>query len=585
MVNFNVGSVSIAFIPVHSKRAHSIHAGCKTARARHIITCIGILLFCVGFQSCATALSLKDAQQRALIHDPYFKGSELQEAAFMHDSEAADSWDNPTITTTLQSVPTDGFSLNQEPMTQLKVGIQQAMPRGRSDEIARNIAIEQAGKEPIERAARRAWLMREVSMDWLTWYQAEQTVVLLRQESQNLSRLLEIVQSSYQSGMGDTQQHDIIKIRLERLRLEDTHLQEQQNASIALAQLSRWFDLPRESNFSVPNTLKPKDVFPFKLSLGRQVKQSELFDVISAHPFVQLLAQDEHIATKKLTLAKEQTKPKWAFEASYGYRQDAQNGMSQADFISVGVQVDLPLFSTKRQDANVSASAARLGATATQRRLEVRRLAALAEAKEAELASLIARQKLFDTTLIAQTQDLAESALNAYMQDQGQFDDVIRARIFTIKAQLDALKLHVDIAKTLTELAYLYYPLVHGEVNLEQLSVEHSVEDTHLFTPTQNKFEPVDVYEKYGLSLPRDKVDTHTSNHLLGTEESDEGTSNTLLKTSYRHTHSENVGHPQTAADLAPTNETKETKVDTHTIHTLASNLDTHTISILGVTK
>ena len=57
---------------------------------------------------------------------------------------------------------------------------------------------------------------------------------------------------------------------------------------------------------------------------------------------MQLLAKDELVATQKLSLAKEQTKPMWAFEAAYGYRQDAQNGMSQADFISVGVQVDLP---------------------------------------------------------------------------------------------------------------------------------------------------------------------------------------------------------------------------------------------------
>ncbi len=448
MFNFNLGMIFTCLIQGRARTGYLPRAW------------LGILIFLVGAPSFATTLSLQEAQQLALNQDVYFQGSKLEEAAYHHDSDAADSWDNPTITTTLQSVPTDGFSFNREPMTQLKLGIRQAMPRGDSASLSRAIAIEQAQKEPVKRAARRAWLLREVSMDWLAWYQAEQTVTLLREEMQSTVQLLEMVESSYRSGVGGTQQQDIIQIRLERLRLEDALLQQQQTASVALAKLSRWFDFSNEVSFSVPETLNHHDIYPFNTSFARQVKESDLLNIIDAHPSVQLLAKDELVATQKLSLAKEQTKPMWAFEAAYGYRQDAQNGMSQADFISVGVQVDLPLFSSKRQDANVSASAARLGVTSTQRRLEVRRLAALAEASEAQLVRLIARQQLFDTALLAQSESLAESVLNAYMADKGTFDGVMRARISHISAKLDALALHVDIAKNLAELAYLYYPLI-----------------------------------------------------------------------------------------------------------------------------
>jgi outer membrane protein TolC len=443
---------------------------------------LGILLFVINTPSLATTLSLKDVQHLALNQDVYFQGSKLEEAAYQHDSNAADSWDNPTINTTLQSVPTDGFSLNQEPMTQLKLGIRQAMPRGNSANISRTIAIEQAQKEPVKRAARRAWLLREVSLEWLAWYRAEQTLALLREESQSLAQLLETVESSYRSGVGGTQQQDIIQIRLERLRLKDTILKEQQAASVALARLSRWFDFSSEVSFTVPETLNHHEIFPFNKSLATQLKRRDVLNVIDAHPSVQLLVKDELVATQKLTLAKEQTKPKWAIEAAYGYRQDAQNGMSQADFISVGVQVDLPLFSSKRQDANVSASAARLGVTSTQRRLEVRRLAALAEAREAELASRTERQQLFDTALLEQSESLAESALNAYIADKGTFDDVMRARISLISTKLDALALHVDIAKTLAELAYLYYPLTNEQNQLTGSRLDDRLLDTHKTT-------------------------------------------------------------------------------------------------------
>jgi len=555
MFNFNLGMI---FTCLTQARART----CYLQRAW-----LGMLIFLVGAPSVATTLSLQEAQLLAFNQDVYFQGSKLEEAAYQHDSDAADSWDNPTITTTLQSVPTDGFSLNQEPMTQLKLGIRQAMPRGDSASISRTIAIEQAQKEPVKRAARRAWLLREVSMDWLAWYQAEQTVTLLCEETQSIVQLLEMVESSYRSGVDGTQQQDIIQLRLERLRLEDTLLQEQQAASVALAQLSRWFDFSSEVSLTVPETLNHQDIYPFKASFARQVERRDLLNIIDAHPSVQLLAKDEIVATQKLSLAKEQTKPMWAFEAAYGYRQDAQNGMSQADFVSVGVQVDLPLFSSKRQDANVSASAARLGATSTQRRLEVRRLAALAEANETQLVSLIARQQLFDTALLAQSERLAESALNAYMADKGTFDGVMRARISHISAKLDALALHVEIAKNLAELAYLYYPLTK-----EQLK------DTHTNSRTSN----MDTHTLGSqISTPQFK-DTHTLNSQTHPRFSQFG-----------HGHPLQTGgrHPLKTSDL--NSGQLITNVDTHTNSSMdthksaigsnrGSNIDTHTTAAIG---
>jgi hypothetical protein len=204
--------------------------------------------------------------------------------------------------------------------------------------------------------------------------------------------------------------------------------------------------------------------------------------------------------------------------------------VSKSIYLSVGVQVDLPLFSSKRQDANVSASAARLGVTSTQRRLEVRRLAALAKAREAELVSLSARQQLFDTALLEQSESLAESALNTYIADKGTFDGVMRARILYISAKLDALALHVDIAKTLAELAYLYYPLTNEQNQLTVSRLKDRFLDTHIssshvHTPSSAQFgygqfgygHPLQSSESNNESLltrVETKVDIHTNSNM-----------------------------------------------------------------------
>ena len=160
----------------------------------------------------AAALSLEMAQQLALSNDPMSEGFRFKQEAFEREGKAATYWDNPQLATSIQNLPTDGFRFNQEPMTQVKIGVKQALPRGNVNELnqqkfdAMGVSVSMANK------ARAAWLKKQVGDDWLNWYLAHERTLLLGKERQLLTQLLDFTESRYGQAFRDAQQQDILQV-------------------------------------------------------------------------------------------------------------------------------------------------------------------------------------------------------------------------------------------------------------------------------------------------------------------------------------------------------------------------------------
>ncbi|MCZ8528987.1 TolC family protein [Alteromonas sp. PRIM-21] len=424
----------------------------------------------------AQSLSLEQALELAIQHDPLLKGNELRKQGFHAEAEASTYWENPQISASVQNLPTDGFALDQEPMTQFKVGLKQQLPRGNENKYSQKKYRVMASKMSIESQARKAWLEREVTLAWLDWVYAARRIVLLDQERALLTQLLDFTDSRYSQGVVAAAQKDVLQVRLALLSLDDKYMQAYQQENEAKAVLSKWLGAPLDEAVSVPLALsksEPKSlsVKPFlelDVILNRSstsldallvfIDSSEPFSILQHHPEAMLLQFQTEIETQNLNIAREQTKSQWAFEASYGYRQDAQNGASRADFVSLGVQVDLPFFNKSRQDASISAAASRMNASETDFRLKVNELAAKAEMLKSRLSGLSERKAFYETALIGEVQQLSEAELTAYTTDTGDIDDVVNANLKQVEVQEGLLKIEVERAKTLTSLAYLYLP-------------------------------------------------------------------------------------------------------------------------------
>ena len=212
------------------------------------------------------------------------------------------------------------------------------------------------------------------------------------------------------------------------------------------------------SRLILPNTLPATTrlLDTTKALLKRKDEQS-LALLLNEHPYVQTM--DQRIVANKtgVELAKEQYKPQWGINASYAVRDDTPAGISRADFLSVGVSFDLPIFTGNRQDQAVSKALSQTEAAKTDKLLVLRSMMSSIQSINAEKERLQERKELYDGELLQQMQEQAEASLNAYTNDEGDFAEVVRARIADLNARIDALDINVDLVKTRIQLNYYFY--------------------------------------------------------------------------------------------------------------------------------
>ncbi|AWL12311.1 hypothetical protein HMF8227_01838 [Saliniradius amylolyticus] len=393
-------------------------------------------------------LTLAQAIEQAQAQDLWLKRSRHQQSALRARSMAAGELPDPVATMGLKNIPTDTFALDQEPMTQVSVGLMQMFPRGNSRALKQQKLADKASEHPFMRAERKASVALKVSQLWLTAYQAQQTIQLIETDQSLFQQLVDVASAGYASTAGKMRQQDVIRAQLELVQLEDRLTVQRQSYETAVAALSEWLNTdPVEITQALP-------VMSVSQPAILTQTQQNWPQWVSGHPSALRLQVSQQVAQTDVAIAEQSYEPQWSVNASYGHRQDAPNGMERADFFSVGVSVDLPLFTERRQDQQMSAAVAESEAIKTEYRLQIQSLVAAAKKEKQTLKRLQQRRALYKSQLLTQMHDQAEAALTAYTNDDGDFAEVVRARIAELNARITALSIDVEIQKAISRLNY-----------------------------------------------------------------------------------------------------------------------------------
>ena len=158
---------------------------------------------------------------------------------------------------------------------------------------------------------------------------------------------------------------------------------------------------------------------------------------------------------KNVELAKQNYKPSWSLDLTYGRREKSAAGVERADFASAMVMFDLPLFTADRQDKQVAASKSRLNGALNLREERKRNLIKMWHAAQAKEKRLLQRIKQYDNLLLPKSDENTKSALYAYQSGRSEFTALMRAQITELETQLRALRLNVEHKKTQALLLYL----------------------------------------------------------------------------------------------------------------------------------
>lgn len=399
-------------------------------------------------------LSLPQAIAIAQQNDPWLSGSRLREQLNRAKSVSVGQLPDPLVSLGFANLPVDSFEFSQEPMSQFTLGVSQAFPRGDTRALQQQQFEEISQQQPLLREDRKAKLQVAVSQVWLDLYKSRETIRLIEKDRSLFEQLVAVVHSSYSNALGRARQQDLVRAQLELTRLNDRLTVLQQQQDVATAALGEWLINTSVFNASLPARLP--QIMPSNPWLINEypTDRQAVAAVLQQHPMIKNFDQQLASSATGVELAKQKYKPQWGINASYGYRDDDPMGNHRSDFFSVGVSFDVPLFTAKRQDKEVQAAVYSQAALKTDKALALRSMHARFEALKSRLLRLKQRQALYQNRLLQEIRKQAEASLTAYTRDDGDFSEVVRARIAELDANIDFLTINVERLKTTVELNY-----------------------------------------------------------------------------------------------------------------------------------
>ena len=445
-----------------------------SARAVLLITVLGVALAPIQVQAAnkQSYLTLDAAVSAAHSNDIWQTGNKHSQEAIQAASVAAGTLPDPAISIAFANLPVDTFDFDQEGMTQFKVGVSQMFPKGDSLAIKKKQLTLKGQQFPYQRQDRQAKTTVIISQLWLNAFKAQQSIALIEKDRALFEQLIDVAQARYSTALGKTRQYDIVRAQLEMTRLENRLTMLRQQYDRYRYQLNEWFSEDMQStqasrgitelNQSIM-TLPLASKLPAIPLLNETLRHPEskpdpqkILEAMALHPALKALNKKIDASTLGIDLANQKYKPAWGVNGSYAYRDNDEMGNERADFFSIGVSFDLPVFTAQRQDQQVKEAISLSEAIKTEKHLLLRKMLASYETARIQLLRLNQRQALYHSTLLPQIDEQAEAALTAYTNDEGDFAEVVRARIAQLDAGIDSLSINVDRQILIAQLNYFF---------------------------------------------------------------------------------------------------------------------------------
>jgi outer membrane protein TolC len=388
-------------------------------------------------------LTLAEAEDLALTGEPGQAALQAKSGALEQRAVVAAELPNPVLRVGLNNFPIESGGFSTEGMTHALVGIRQTFPAGSSREISARQMQLQASAFSASADARGADVLAAVRHAWLDAYYWQRAHALVSESRPFFSDLVVVTRSLY--AVGRSNQQDVLRAELELSRLDDRLIDTERQHSRAQGALSEWVG---------DNAWRPMaTVLP---NWGEVPGRDELHRNLLQHPT--LRAADSEIAARdaRVDLAEEQSKPAWALDFGYSYRQGMlPSGDPRSDFVSLVVSVDLPFFRKDSVDSSLSAALLERSAASEEKSQMQRRLSSLLAQEYARWHDLSRRIELYEQRILLQVEDQARASLVAYQTDSGDFADVMRGYIDHLNTRLEHIRLQIDRAQSYAMLANL----------------------------------------------------------------------------------------------------------------------------------
>nr|WP_237584179.1 TolC family protein [Photobacterium halotolerans] len=377
-----------------------------------------------------------------------------QSSALRETAVASATQMDPKLKVGVGGLPVDSFQFDDDPMTNISVGLMQQFERGDTLELQARKVRQQAEGVDWQIQARQREVANSITQLWLELGYQQYAERVLRENQRLMSEMAGFIQTNYAIGKSEAQ--DLLQAQLQVSRLDDKLQANRQSQRKLMSQMSEWLG----ADWLSANA---------SLAAGYQLDGAALDAVLKSHngtsQFYALLAQHPMVAMTEAAISASQTqadiageayKPQFAVEVMYGYRQaNNMRGEPASDLFSAYLTVDLPLFTDNRQDRNRAAAHYQVGAAKSQKDLLLAQLNARVNALLADRQSQTERLERYQNSLLPQAKERTQAVERGYQNNTAQFSDVINAASDELALELELARLTADLSQTSSTLAFL----------------------------------------------------------------------------------------------------------------------------------
>lgn len=406
--------------------------------ASFLILVTGLLIPSLSF-----ALTLQRAEALALETDPIVKRHQATSKALLDESVSNNTLPDPKFRLGVFNLPIESLSTTQEPTTQIRLGIQQAFPRGDSLDISQEKS-EWLSKSAIANSENtKRLILRDLRETFLNLFYEIEASNIINETREHFSKLVKITEAQYAAGR--VNQQDVIQADLELSRLEDRAIRIKSKEDEHRAKLASWVG---DEAWGYIERHFPE--------LPKLPDMSDVNQLLTQHPAVLIETAKVEANRKSTDLAKQDYKPGYNAFVEYRKRNGSDAlGNDREDMLAAMVTMDIPLFTGNRQDKKVSASEEKTRAATYQRDDRLRQLKRMFDKDLAMNKRLEARAVIYKEELLASAKSNSSASLNAYQSGVTEFNTLMRARITELNVRLEDLRVRVDRKRAQARLLYI----------------------------------------------------------------------------------------------------------------------------------
>lgn len=407
----------------------------------------GVMPAVAGDSFAAEPLDIEEAVDLSLAANPGLASVIEQARAMAAVAPQVGSLPDPMLSFNAQNLPVDTFNLDQEPMTQLQLGISQAVPFPGKLGLRREAAEREAAAATSAVDERRLKLIGEVRATWWKLFFLDRALEIIRQNQSFMRDFIEITQTKYKVGSG--LQQDVLLAQLELSRLLDRELRLKGQRESVQAVMNSLLDRPSYLAIVMPES-------PPNESLPELDDETVLLErAVSARPLLAARREQIEASRKRVDLAQRDYYPDLRFGAAYGFRQthDRITGEQLPDFLTLQLSINVPLYAGSRQSKAVEQRSSELSRRKYLLNDALRGVEASISRYYAGYVAARDQVLLFRTAIVPQAQQTVESMMAGYQVNRVDFLNVVNAQLRLYDAQINQWEALSDAKQALAQLA------------------------------------------------------------------------------------------------------------------------------------